>query len=229
MDEDMVNIDNEFEKLGLTNKDNDVAARRYWRIVNDVIQYAEAEKLPGKRTRINFDIIPVYTDKYYLGRTWAYELKKIRNNLPVSGREYNNEADMAEDINKYLKPIFNEFDRTEKLLKFLIVMDNRMYGREAYPDFRKLAAVLKTKNYEYAMLILLHLKYDRVVWNYRGDFNRFEEFENIDLKKYTSFDYKEDEFIAHTDKIISYVRSEDESSLNEYMESNKKYMLDYFK
>lgn len=66
----------EFEKLGLTNKDNDVAARRYWRIVNDVIQYAEAEKLPGKGTRINFDIILVYTDKYYLGRTWAYELKK---------------------------------------------------------------------------------------------------------------------------------------------------------
>lgn len=63
-----------------------------------------------------------------------------------------------------------------------------------YADFRKLDVAFKCKDYGYAMLILLYLKHDHIVWNYRLDLTQFVDFEDIDLKKYTTFNYEDDSF-----------------------------------
>lgn len=57
----------------------------------------------------------------------------MRNNLSFLDKEYdviNNsdyDKEIINDVKKYIKPIFDEFDRTEKLLKLLIILDNKNY------------------------------------------------------------------------------------------------------
>ncbi|MDO4301670.1 MAG: hypothetical protein Q4D26_09810 [Clostridia bacterium] len=229
-------IDIELQKLGLLNVEKNAIHRLYVRLINDVIQIVEIELLSNKRRlRVNFDIIPIYTDLNYFGRTWKYELKKMRNNLSPLEKEYDiiNQSNCFEeiinDIHKFLKPIFFEFDKTVKLLKLLIVLDNKNYRFDVYPDFRKLAIALKSKNYEYAMLILLYLKFDHVVWDYRLDFTQFVDFNDIDLKKYTCFDYEEDSFTRKIDELVYYIKNNIINEIDRYLNNNKEDMFKYLR
>lgn len=228
-------IDIELQKLGLLNIEKNATNKLYIRLINDVIQIVEIELISSKRKmRINFDIIPVYTDLNYFGRPWKYELKKMKNYLSVLDNYYDiNKSNCFEeiinDIHKFLKPIFFEFDKTAKLLKLLIVLDNKNYRLEAYSDFRKLAIALKCKNYEYAMLILLYLKFDYVVWDYRLDFTQFVDFDDIDLKKYTYFDYKEDNFTRKIDELVYYIKNNMTDEIDRYLNNNKENMFKYLR
>mgnify|MGYP003275277949 CR=1 FL=1 len=226
----------ELEKLGLRKLKEELPYELYFKCVNDVIQTVKIDMMSNKReVRLYFDIIPLCTDKNYFGRPWEYELKEMRNGLSVLDTRYNivNSPDyykeIINDIDKYIKPIFDEFNKTEKLLKLYIVLDNKIHGFDRYPDYRKLAAALKVGNYEYGLLILLYLKYDYVVWGYRRDLTQFIDFSDIDLKKYTSFNYDEDEFIKKLDLLIHYTKDNNIKKINEYLEENKRNIFKYFK
>ena len=66
-------IDIELQKLGLLNIEKNATNKFYLRLINDVIQIVEIELISSKRKmRINFDIIPVYTDLNYFVRSWKY-------------------------------------------------------------------------------------------------------------------------------------------------------------
>lgn len=105
-------IDIELQKLGLLNIEKNATNKLYIWLINDVIQIVEIELISSKRKmRINFDIIPVYTDLNYFGRSWKYELKKMKNYLSVLDNDYDiNKSNCFEeiinDIHKFLKPIF---------------------------------------------------------------------------------------------------------------------------
>lgn len=224
----------ELEKLGLSQLKEKLPYKVYFRCINDVIQTVKIDMLSNKReVRLYFDIIPLCIDKNYFGRPWEYELKKMRNGLSILDKHYNivNSTDyykeIIEDIDKYIKPIFNEFNKTGKLLNLYIVLDNKVYGFDRYPDYRKLAVALKTGNYEYGLFMLLYLKYDYLVWDYRNDLTQFIDFSDIDLKKYTYFECNEDEFIKKIDQLINYINDNNIAKISEYLEQNEQCVFKY--
>lgn len=79
------------------------------------------------------------------------------------------------------------------------------------------------------MLILLYLKFDYVVWDYRLDFTQFVDFDDIDLKKYTYFDYKEDNFTRKIDELIYYIKNNMTDEIDRYLNNNKENMFKYLR
>ena len=79
------------------------------------------------------------------------------------------------------------------------------------------------------MLILLYLKFDYVVWDYRLDFTQFVDFDDIDLKKYTYFDYKEDNFTRKIDELVYYIKNNMTDEIDRYLNNNKENMIKYLR
>lgn len=79
------------------------------------------------------------------------------------------------------------------------------------------------------MLILLYLKFDYVVWDYRLDFTQFVDFDDIDLKKYTYFDYKEDNFTRKIDELVYYIKNNMTDEIDRYLNNNKENMFKYLR
>lgn len=79
------------------------------------------------------------------------------------------------------------------------------------------------------MLILLYLKFDYVVWDYRLDFTQFVDFDDIDLKKYTYFDYEEDNFTRKIDELVYYIKNNMTDEIDRYLNNNKENMFKYLR